>query len=99
MVSHPNQHQRTAAPAWTEKDFLLFANLYSPYYYAINRGWVVDRYVLTLFTRTVLTLFTSLALLYVVIDLFGNFQEFNAYGKRIPGGILWVLVSYYFAKI
>jgi lipopolysaccharide export system permease protein len=98
MVSHSRTGTRPSATA-TEKDFLLLAFLYSPYYYAINRAWVVDRYVLRLFLRTLFVLFTSLVLLYIVIDLFGNFQEFSAYGKRLPGGIFWVIFSYYFAKV
>lgn len=71
----------------------------SPYYYAINRAWVVDRYVLGLFFKLVFVCFVSLAGLYVVIDCFGNFQEFSTYGKRLEGGIGKVLLMYYGAKL
>ncbi len=91
MVSH--------AASTLEKDFPLFDLIFSPYYYAINRAWVVDRYALGMFFRLVIVCFVSLAGLYVVIDCFGNFQEFNSYGRRIEGGIAKVLAQYYVARM
>jgi lipopolysaccharide export system permease protein len=82
-----------------EKDFPLLALIFSPYYYAINRAWVVDRYALELFFRTAIVCFVSLAGLYVVIDCFNNFQEFNTYGKQMEWGILQVLAQYYVARL
>jgi lipopolysaccharide export system permease protein len=77
----------------------LFALLFSPYYYAINRAWIVDRYALGLFFKLVVVCFISLVGLYIVIDCFSNFQEFNAYGKRLEGGIVKVLALYYGARL
>lgn len=77
----------------------MFALLLAPYYYAINRAWVVDRYALGLFFKLVLVCFISLAGLYIVIDCFSNFQEFNSYGRRVEGGILKVLAAYYGARL
>ncbi|MBC7856180.1 MAG: LptF/LptG family permease [Pirellulaceae bacterium] len=91
MVSHADGTQ--------EKDFPLLALIFSPYYYAINRAWVVDRYALGLFFKLVIVCFVSLAGLYVVIDCFSNFQEFNSYGKRLEGGIGKVLAAYYGARL
>ena len=91
MVSH--------ADSTLEKDFPLLDLIFSPYYYAINRAWVVDRYALGMFFRLVVVCFVSLAGLYVVIDCFSNFQEFNSYGRRIEGGIAKVLAQYYVARM
>ena len=77
----------------------MVALILSPYYYAINRAWVVDRYALGLFCKLVVVCFISLAGLCIVIDCFNNFQEFNTYGKRIEGGILKVLAQYYGARL
>ena len=91
MVSH--------ADSILEKDFALLALIFSPYYYAINRAWIVDRYALGLFFKLVIVCFVSLAGLYVVIDCFSNFQEFNSYGHRLEGGIGKVLAAYYGARL
>ena len=89
----------TECVSYFYKDFPLLALLFSPYYYAINRAWVVDRYALELFFRMVFVCFVSLAGLYVVIDCFSNCQEFIAYGRRLEGGIFWVVLSYYVARL
>jgi lipopolysaccharide export system permease protein len=47
----------------------------------------------------VVVCFISLAGLYIVIDGFSNFQELNSYGHRIKGGILWVVLQYYGARL
>jgi len=54
---------------------------------------------LELFFRTAIICFVSLAGLYVVIDCFNNFQEFNTYGKQMEWGILQVLCQYYVARL
>jgi len=82
-----------------EKEFPLVALILSPYYYAINRAWVMDRYALGLFFKLVIVCFISLAGLYIVIDCFGNFQEFSTYGKKLKGGIGGVLAAYYGARL
>jgi lipopolysaccharide export system permease protein len=88
-----------SVPATIEKDYPLLDLIFSPYYYAINRAWVVDRYALGLFFKLVIVCFVSLAGLYVVIDCFSNFQEFNSYGRRLEGGIGKVLALYYGARL
>ena len=77
----------------------MLALLFSPYYYAINRAWILDRYALGLFCKLVFVCFVSLAGLYIVIDCFSNFQEFNAYGHQVKGGIFKVLAQYYGARM
>ena len=55
----------------------------------------LDRFVLRQFVQTFLICFLSLNGLFVVIDLFGNFDEFIAYGKAHNG--LWAVVAPYYA--
>lgn len=96
--SSENLWYHTLHLPWKRKSPLVSLIL-SPYYYAINRAWVVDRYALGLFFKLVLVCFVSLAGLYIVIDCFGNFQEFSTYGKKLEGGIFKVLAAYYGARL
>jgi lipopolysaccharide export system permease protein len=63
------------------------------------RHLVIDRYVLWLFTKVLLISFFSLLGLYVVIDLFANWQEFSSYGDSRRGGTAVVLWDYYSPRI
>jgi lipopolysaccharide export system permease protein len=57
-----------------------------------------DRYVLGLFLKIMLVCFTSLAGLYLIIDVFNNLDDFAQIGKR--EGSLWqVLAAYYAPRI
>jgi lipopolysaccharide export system permease protein len=55
---------------------------------------IVDRYLLRQFLQTFLISFCSLNGLFIVIDGFGNLEEFITYGKS-HGGLLAVMVDYY----
>lgn len=59
----------------------------------------IDRYVLLIFLRVLAICFVSLAGLFVVIDAFGNLDEFFAYGEKQSGGVLAVLFDYYSAHV
>ncbi|MDX1948839.1 MAG: LptF/LptG family permease [Pirellulaceae bacterium] len=56
---------------------------------------IIDRYLLTLFVRTLVICSISLFGLYVVADAFNNLDEFISYGKSRSGGVAMVLVDYY----
>ncbi len=58
---------------------------------------VYDRYVLLLFAKVLVICFVSLTGLYIVIDAFGNLDEFIAYGEE--QGLLTVLGEYYGARV
>ena len=52
-----------------------------------------DRYLVRLFIKVVLACFVSMAGLYVVIDAFGNLDEFVGYGSPA------VVTEYYSARL
>jgi len=56
----------------------------------------IERYLLQLYVKVLLLSLLCLFGLLVVIDLFGNFDEFISYGRRPgSGGVLWVVCQYY----
>ncbi len=55
---------------------------------------ILDRYLLRQFLQTFVICFVSLTGLYVVIDGFGNLEEFIDYGQK-QGGLLKVMGEYY----
>ncbi len=57
-----------------------------------------DRYLLRLFVKVLLACFVSMVGLYVVIDGFGNLDEFIGYG-RVQGGLHKVVADYYSARV
>jgi lipopolysaccharide export system permease protein len=54
-----------------------------------------DRYLLRLYVKVLLVSLLCLFGLFVVIDAFGNLDEFLVYGRRKSGGVLAVLLEYY----
>ena len=61
--------------------------------------YIVTRYVLRLFVKVLLVCFISMTGLFIVIDAFGNLEEFIAYGETQEGGLVRVLAEYYGARI
>ncbi|MBI2481450.1 MAG: LptF/LptG family permease, partial [Planctomycetia bacterium] len=57
-----------------------------------------DRYLLRLFAKVLLACFLSMVGLYIVIDAFGNLDEFLGYGRK-QGGVLAVIADYYSARV
>ena len=57
-----------------------------------------DRYVLRVFIRVLAICFFSLTGLFIVIDLFGNLEEFISYAER-QGSLFAVVAEYYGARI
>lgn len=57
-----------------------------------------DRYLLRLFVKVLLACFVSMVGLYIVIDAFGNLDEFIGYGRE-EGGLLQVIADYYSARV
>jgi lipopolysaccharide export system permease protein len=57
-----------------------------------------DRYLLRTFIRVLAVSFLSLTGLFIVIDLFGNLDEFISYAER-EGSLLQVLCGYYGARV
>lgn len=57
-----------------------------------------DRYLLRLFVKVLLACFVSMVGLYIVIDGFGNLDEFISYGRE-QGGLHKVVADYYSARI
>jgi lipopolysaccharide export system permease protein len=55
---------------------------------------IIDRYLLRQFAQTFAICFFSLTGLYIVIDGFGNLEEFIEYGKK-QGSLLAVMSQYY----
>ncbi len=55
---------------------------------------IIDRYLLRQFLQTFVICFVSLTGLYIVIDGFGNLEEFITY-SRTHGSLLWVMGEYY----
>lgn len=60
---------------------------------------IFDRYLLTLYCKVLAVSFIALAGLYVVIDLFNNFDEFIGYGKLHALGTLGVVAEYYTPRL
>lgn len=56
--------------------------------------YLFDRYVLGLFLKIMLVCYSSLAGLYLIIDVFNNLDEFVQLGKR-GGSLIGVLSAYY----
>ena len=59
---------------------------------------IFDRYLLRTFVKVLVVSFLSLTGLYVIIDLFGNLEEFISYAER-EGSLLAVLGDYYGARV
>jgi lipopolysaccharide export system permease protein len=59
---------------------------------------IFDRYLLRLFGKVLGVCFLSMVGLYIVIDAFGNLDEFLGYGED-QGGLFAVLGAYYSARI
>ncbi len=59
---------------------------------------IFDRYVLRMFMKVLLVSFLSMTGLFVVIDLFGNLDEFMSYAER-EGSLVAVLCDYYGARV
>jgi lipopolysaccharide export system permease protein len=59
---------------------------------------IFDRYLLRTFAKVLVVSFLSLTGLYVIIDLFGNLEEFISYAER-EGSLLTVLGDYYGARV
>jgi lipopolysaccharide export system permease protein len=59
---------------------------------------IFDQYVLRSFLRVLLVSFLSLTGLYVVVDLFGNLDEFLSYAEQ-QGSLLGVLSDYYGPRV
>lgn len=59
---------------------------------------IVDRYLLLNFAKVFAICFLSLTGLYVVVDAFGNLDEFLRYGPS-QGGVLTLLASHYGPRI
>ncbi len=59
---------------------------------------IIDRHVLRLFFKVLVVSFLSIAGLYMVIDAFGNLDEFLSIGEQ-DGGLLKVLGQYYGARV
>jgi lipopolysaccharide export system permease protein len=56
---------------------------------------IVDRYLLREFLKVFLICFVSLTGLFIVIDGFGNLEEFISHSKNSGGGLLRVMGEYY----
>ncbi|MBM4088401.1 MAG: LptF/LptG family permease [Planctomycetes bacterium] len=59
---------------------------------------ILDRYVLRIYVKVLAVSFLSLTGLFIVIDMFGNLEEFITYGER-QGSLLGVLTDYYGAHV
>ncbi len=70
------------------------ASVHGSIHIPIWRLLIIDRYLLRQFVQTFLICFLSLDGLYVVIDGFGNLEEFINYG-RDHGGLAAVMADYY----
>src|SRR4051812_5967216 len=56
---------------------------------------IIDRYLLVQFLKVFVICFCSLTGLYIVIDAFGNLEEFISFASGKPGGLLRVMGEYY----
>jgi len=59
---------------------------------------ILDRYLLRLFVKVLCACFLSMVGLYIVIDAFGNLDEFIGYGRE-QGGPFPVIADYYSARV
>jgi len=59
---------------------------------------IFDRYVFRIFLKVLIVSFLSLTGLFIIIDLFGNLEEFISYADR-QGSLLSVLCDYYGARV
>lgn len=59
---------------------------------------ILDRYILWMFFKALFVCFFSLAGLFVVIDSFGNLEEFINLGRQ-QGSLVTVLIEYYGARV
>ncbi len=59
---------------------------------------IFDRYVLRMFIKVLLVSFLSFTGLFIIIDLFGNLEEFISYAER-QGSLLGVIADYYSARV
>jgi len=59
---------------------------------------IIDRYLLKLFIKILAICFFSFTGLYIIIDAFGNLDEFIEYGEQ-QDGILPVMYDYYGARV
>lgn len=60
---------------------------------------LINRYLLRLFAKVLLICFISITGLFIIIDAFGNLEEFISYGKTQDGGLPRVLAEYYGARV
>lgn len=58
---------------------------------------VLDRYLIKMYARTLAISLVSLTGLFVIIDAFGNLDEFLSHSRR-EGSLFAVLTAYYFAR-
>lgn len=59
--------------------------------------FIIDRYVLQLFLKVLAICFVSFTGLFIIIDAFGNLEEFLDYGAK-RGSLAMVMVEYYGAR-
>lgn len=59
---------------------------------------IIDRYLLTQFVRTFLICWVSLTGLYIVVDAFGNLDEFMRYSEQSGRPLFGILGEYYFYR-
>jgi lipopolysaccharide export system permease protein len=60
--------------------------------------FIIDRYLIRLFVKVLVVCFVSLSGLFIVIDGFGNLDEFLSYSQQ-QGSLLAVLAEYYGARV
>lgn len=60
--------------------------------------YIIDRYLLRMFLKTIAVLFLSTTGLFVMVDTTSNFDEFVSYGKA-QGGFLRVIFAYYAPRV
>lgn len=60
---------------------------------------ILDRYVLRLFIKVLVTSFVSMSGLIVMVDISSNLGEFISYGNQSMGGVVSVLRDYYAARL
>jgi lipopolysaccharide export system permease protein len=58
---------------------------------------IIDRYVLRLFLKVLVVCFVSFTGLFIIVDAFGNLEEFLDFGAK-RGSLLLVFVEYYGAR-
>ena len=60
--------------------------------------FIIDRYLLATYLKTLAVLFLSMTGLFIMVDTTSNFDEFVAYGKQ-QGGLHRVLFDYYAPRV